>query len=363
MVSPNRDDFTDIFSGNIFIFHAFDIGDDINLDLIRKTRAVTPIPLHMPKYFKNYHTPLAIELPHPHSNAHCVSVKVHSFGSLSLIYQISFESTLTALQQNIKDIIDDHKEQSVIDAKSIFKKIEHYISKPNFFDIRSSYVLIQVDTQPEKLDLKSFQSRYSTIITSTLRFETEPLSEEQAKEMLESAVGYFRGERIIIDYDAAFAYDDEYQETLDLFEFTNIQRLELEYFDRVLDRQLNRIYDKQEIKKVPVTSYVPLMSSLSKSPIDDLVQLKVDISVIIERLENTIKFSGEPYFAELYDLLVDKLDLASWRAAIDRKMNIIHDIQSIYQNKTDATREDGFSVLIALLIFIEVVFGILEYLK
>lgn len=363
MLATNRDELTDIFSGNIFIFHAFDIGDDINLDRIRKTRVVNAIPLHMPKYFKNYHTPLAIELPRPHSGARAMSAKIHTFGALSLIYQIPFESTLSKLQQNIKDIIDDHKEHSVMDAKAVFKKIEPYISKPNFFDIRSSYVLIQVDTQPEKLDLKSFQAHYSNIITSMLRFETELLSEEQAKEMLESAVGYFRGERIIIDYDAAFAYDDEYQETLDLFEFTNIQRLELEYFDRVLDRQLNRIYNKQEIKKVPVSSYIPLMSSLTKSPIDDLVQLKVDISVIIERLENTIKFSGEPYFAELYDLLGDKLDLASWRAAIDRKMNIIHDIQSIYQNKTDATREDGFSVLIALLIFIEVIFGILEYLK
>lgn len=363
MSATNREELTDIFSGNIYIFHSFDIGDDINFDLIRTKRPVTIIPLRMPKYFKNYHTPLAIELPHPHTNAHCVSVKIHAFGALSLIYKIPFESTLHALQKNVKEIVDEHKEQSVIDAKSIFKKIEPYISKPNFFDIRSSYTLIQVDTQPEKLDLKNFQARYSNIITSTLRFETELLSEEQTKEMLESAVGYFRGERIIIDSDAAFAYDDEYEETLDLFEFTNIQRLELEYFDRVLDRQLNRIYDGREIQKLPVSAYIPLASSLITSPISDLVQLKVDISVIIERLENTIKLSGEPYFAELYSLLVDKLDLTSWRSAIDRKMNIIHDIQTIYQNKTDATREDSFSVLIVLLIFIEAVFGILEYLK
>lgn len=363
MNATNREEHVDIFSGNIFIFYAFDIGDDINLDMIRKNRAVTAIPLHMPKYFKNYHTPLAIELPHPHTNADCISAKIHSFGALSLIYKIEFESTLSALQKNLRDITDEYKEQSVIDSKSIFKKIEPYISKPNFFDIRSTYTLIQVDTQPDKLDLKNFQAQYSNIITSTLRFETELLSEEQTKEILESAVGYFRGERIIIDSDAAFAYDDEYQETLDLFEFTNIQRLELEYFDRVLDRQLNRIYDDREIKKLPISSYIPLMGSLKTSAIDHLVQLKVDISVIIERLENTIKLSGEPYFAELYELLVDKLDLNSWRSAIDKKMDIIHDIQSIYQSKTDATREDGFSVLIVLLIFIEAVFGILEYLK
>ena len=66
-----------------------------------------------------------------------------------------------------------------------------------------------------------------------LRFETESLSEYQKNEILESAIGYYRGDLIIIDTEAAFIYDDEYEEVLDLFEFANMQQLELQYFDRV----------------------------------------------------------------------------------------------------------------------------------
>ena len=95
-------------------------------------------------------------------------------------------------------------------------RYEGAISKPKFFETRSSYVLIQVNPEPDKLDLKEFQARYSHIIASTLRFETEILSEEQTKEILESAVGYFKDERIIIDTDVAFAYEEGYEEILDL---------------------------------------------------------------------------------------------------------------------------------------------------
>ena len=96
-------------------------------------------------------------------------------------------------------------------------------------------------------------------LLSILRFETESLSEYQKNEILESAIGYYRGDLIIIDTEAAFIYDDEYEEILDLFEFANMQQLELQYFDRVLDQQLNVVYER-EIKKLPFFHICPLLA-------------------------------------------------------------------------------------------------------
>lgn len=350
------------FTGTIYFFHAFDIGEDINFNKLRTFEEVTLTPLQIPKYFKNYHTPLGIALPQPHASPRCISVKLHSFGALSLVYKLTYADTLHNLRKDFNEMVDTFEEQSILDAKSIFKQIENAISKPKFFETRSSYVLIQVNPEPNKINLKEFQARYSHIIASTLRFETEILSEEQTKEILESAVGYFKDERIIIDTDVAFAYEEGYEEILDLLEFANIQRLELQYFDRILDQQLNKFYERQ-IKKLPLTAYIPLLSALSPNPIEILGQLKVDISVITERLENTIKLSGEPYFAELYNLLIEKLDITTWRVAIERKLDIIEDIQMMYQHKTDATREDTLSLLVIILIFIELVIGLLNYLQ
>ena len=195
-----------------------------------------------------------------------------------------------------------------------------------------------------------------------LRFELESLSEDQHNEILDSAIGYFRGDLIIVDIDATFAYDDEFEEIKDFFEFANIQQLELRYFDRFLDEQLNRIYE-EGVQKLSIKSYLPFIGILASDPVGDLGKLKADISVITERLESSIKIAGEPYFSELYELLVKKLDLKNWRSAIDRKLAIIHDVRVVYQHKTDAIREDLVSALIVLLIFIELIIGILSYLK
>ncbi len=352
-----------IFSGNIYIFHAFDIGDDINLEKLERSRAVTTVPHQMPKYFKNYHAPLAIQLPdHPKKSAHCVSTKVHNFGVISFIYKVPFTDTLANVRKMFGEIHNQYQEQSILDVKAVFKRIESYIVKPRFYQTRSSYMVLEVDPIPEQMTVDQLKEQYGSIICSTLRFETDILSEYLRKEMISDAIGYFRGDLIIVDTDAAFVYDEEYPELLDFFEFANIQQLELRYFDRVLDEKLNRLYETEAVK-VPLRAYLPFIGSTASDPIAGLSKLRVDISVITERLESSIKLAGEPYFSELYELLVEKLDLASWRSGIERKLSIINNVQSVYRHNIDVNREDMLTVLIIILIFIELVIGLLNYIK
>ena len=350
------------FSGNIFIFYAFDIGDDINLQKIESSQAIMTRPLKHSKYFKGYHIPLSIDLPHPHTSSRCIASKIHNFGVISLSYQIPFSDTLGNLRKALSEIDHEFQEQSVEDAHSIFKKIKQHIKQKRFFHLRTSYFVIQVDQKPDELSVSKLKETYGGIITSLLRFETETLSEYQKNAILESAIGYYRGDLIVIDTDSAFVYDDEYEEILPLFEFANIQQLELQYYDRALDEQLNVMYQR-EAEGLPLKACLPFISLWMKDPVRDLGLLRVEISAIIERLASTIKSAGEVYVSETYDLLVEKLDLKNWKESINNKLAIIKDIYSVYQNKIDAIREDLLSVLIIVLIFIELVVGILSYLK
>lgn len=85
--------------------------------------------------------------------------------------------------------------------------------------------------------------------------------------------------------------------------------------------------------------------------------------MITERLEGSIKLAGEPYYSEFYHLLMKKLDIQAWQESIDRKLEIIKDVQLVYQHKTDVIRENVLEILIVTLIAIELVIGILSYLK
>ena len=336
------------FTGNIFIYHAFDIGDDINLNRVKQAEEILARPLTLPKYFKGYLTPLSIDLPHPHTSSKFSSCKLQSFGVISLTYKIPFEDSLENVRKELNELDSEFQEQSVTDAQSIFKIIKPYIKQPRFFHLRNSYVVIQVDQQSQKFSVQKLQETFGSTIASLVLFETETLSEYQKNEILDSAIGYYRGDLLVIEPDAAFVYDNQYEEILDLFEFANIQQLELQVFDRMLDQQLHTVYQHGS-RKLPFKAYLPFIEAFAKDPIAALGMFKVEISVIIERLEGSIKVANEPYISEIYSRLVEKLDLKKWKESIDTKLKIIKDLNMVYQSRIDTTREEMLSVLIIIL--------------
>ena len=347
------------FSGNIFIFQAFDIGDDINLDGIAKSKKLIEQPKEITKYFKNYHTPLTVELPHPHHTGKCTAANIHHFGAVSLAYQIPFESSLEKLRQEMEGIYNTYQEQSVSDIRSLFNKIKRYIYQAKFFQHRTSYVVIQVDPNKSITDINELRTQYGGIISSMLRLEDVHLSEEQKKDILEENIGYYRKDFIIIDTESAFVYDDDYSELLTFFEFANIQQLELQYFDKILDKQLNTFYE-QKTQKVAIRSYLPFIGMKAGGPIEGLDRLRVDIAVITERLENSIKLAGEAYYSELYSHLTDKLELDNWKDSIEKKLAIIRDIKTVYNDKINTFREHMLEILIIILILIELIVGFVK---
>ena len=168
---------------------------------------------------------------------------------------------------------------------------------------------------------------------------------------------------VIVDTDVTFIYDDDYNDLLAFIEFANLQQLELQYFDRLLDNKLNMIYETGGAPHISLLAYFPFIDNVSRDPVATLGKLKVDISVITERLEGSIKIAGDPYYSEFYDQLMKKLDLESWQQSIERKLEIIKDVLLVYQHKTDVIRENILEVLIVILIFIELIIGILHYIK
>ena len=148
---------------------------------------------------------------------------------------------------------------------------------------------------------------------------------------------------------------------LDLFEFANMQQLRLHTLIRPLTKDLIP-FIKRGKQKVPYATYLPIVGGIRKDPIAALSKLKVDISVITERIENSIKLTGEEYYSEIYAVLVDKLDIQVAEST-RRKLNIIYDLRSVYEANIHNIREDLLSVLIIVLIFIEMIVGIASYLS
>lgn len=348
-----------IFSGHVYMFFAFDIGEDINFDAVKQLKDCVIKPINLSKFFKNYHAPLCIDVHDNEQSKYCIDAKIHQFGAISMTYKVPVSTTFQDLKLELIALDEEYQSCSVNDALAIYQRIKPCITKANFFHLRSYYTVIQIECD-ENFNGSQIKEHFSHEIAALLRFETQTLSEYQKREILTSSINYFKKDLVIIDTEAAFVYDPQYTELLDFFELGNIQQLELQYFDKLLDKQMTAIYENK-IRSLSVFAYFPFVGSRYFDPVGELTRLKVDISVITERLENSIKLVGETYFSEIYDQIVLNLDLKNWKDSIEKKFKIIKEVQYEYQNKIDTTREDILTTLIIILILIELIVAIIKH--
>lgn len=356
----------DQFSGNILLFYAFDVGDDIDLGHIQQKNLIDICSVPLSTYFKNYHLPLSFRMPDEVSadgqrtvESRCISSKIYHFGVFSFCYRIPFQDSFEELKPKLIDIKKTFDEKSLADAQWTYRSIKPAISQPHFFNLKNSYFAVQVYPTKDKVTPEEFKNRYGSKIASLLKLELYTLSDYQTDEILASTIGYYGQDLIIIDSEASFVYDDEYFEPLEFFESANIQKLELQYFDRLLDQRLNDFYG-QKSYNVPWTAYIPLRGEGIDLPISRLAKLRVDISVITERLESSIKMAGEAYYVNLYALLIRKMALQEWRDSINRKLAIFRDLYAVYQDRLDTIREEVLTVVIIVLIAVEVILAFIR---
>ncbi|MCK4265093.1 hypothetical protein KAW80_01915 [Candidatus Babeliales bacterium] len=346
-----------VFKGNIFLFYSYDVGDDIELTEVREKNLVKERLFALSPFFKHYNIPLSFDLQLEDDQAgECVISKAYRFGVLSFCFKISFEESFENLKLKLIDIHEVYRKKADDFAKKTFDKVLPAIEHPNFYHLKNSYYVVNVmPSTEEKVRPEAFREKYGDTIASLLRLETTRLSEFQKREILSATTGYSGEDFLIIDSEASFIYDVEYQELLEFFELATIKQLQLQYFDMLLDQRLERFYLRPY--KIPLKAYIPLISGRLDQPEQQLARLRVDISVITERLESSVNLAGDAYFSHVFAILEKKLSLAEWRRSIDSKLDIIRDLYTVYQHRLETIHAEMLEVIIVILISIEIIFS------
>lgn len=217
--------------------------------------------------------------------------------------------------------------------------LEEFSIDPRFFE---DYTIYVADRNDPVLDP-----------VVVLLGEDRQFSSQTREDILRNSLSYGTDDLTILSWDAALLISSEPPgDIIELIEFANVQALEFRYYDRVLTRQMERMYDDIETADRK-SSYRRLRQY--RRIMSRLMETQAEISDIIERVDNLIKVTEDIYYARVYAAALHVLRISQWRDGVNRKIGIIRQNYEMLSDEVNIQHSNFLEIIIILLIAFEIV--------
>ncbi len=349
----------------VMIYYCFDVGEEIDIDRLKKIFGKTPelsriaIERLAPKYVQHKVPPLLIRLGEKSVAGMKMGLeaKVYDFGVVTIRLWFPFTGTLEDLKKLNYKLVDNKEmdKEAETQARLLVKEIGSAITKPmeSGFGDWESYIISSIKDFDRKTSPKELLDKHGTEIAQILRCEKRNISGQEIADALKNPLSYFESDLTIVDWNAAFIYDpSQSYDVPDVLEHAVIELLELRVYDKILDQHIDRTYDDIRGGKSP--GIYPFSSTLKF-----LYEVKLEISDVIEHLENSLKLVGDLFLARVYSAAASRFYLEKWKSSVKEKLDTV---ESIYEMLSDRINDRRLIILEALIVLLFVIDIVLIYL-
>ncbi|HEU0185977.1 MAG TPA: hypothetical protein VFS27_11725 [Blastocatellia bacterium] len=353
-----------IVKGQVVALFAFDIGYEVSLERLSGMLATTPVqPLsrkkQTPTYMQYSKAPqiMSLGLATGHFSVEgSIQATIFDFGAVSVAYRWPIgqanELSLEDLPQVSHDLYNlDLGARAKEQVESLMRKIEPAIFRPRLSELVEDYYLFIIEELDRPISASELLAGHRGLLARTLRFETANLSRAQQDEALTQAISYYENDLALLDWNAAVIYDRDYEDTASVLELINVELLEARYIDQQLDRKIN---DYGRLVRKRIEWPIPLRTPY-KQAIQDLAELRVESSLVNERVENALKLIGDLYLARLHSAAAGRFYLHEWDRIISRKLEIISDFYQVLNDRVHTAQSQALELIIVVLILVELV--------
>jgi hypothetical protein len=349
---------------NLFIY---DVAEAIRLDLLSSlsvgsaTSLPTNPPAAVPPYLRFERPPHAETLPPctlQSGERAEAKAKYYDYGVVSIEIQIAFACDWGSLvPQSVRWSGSSELENRATELlRAALKRIAPALVKPVDTWLREDYSVIQLhqvrDAQGQLLSAAELLSQHARELAQLVRAESDPLSDSERQEVLQSSISYSQDDLLIVGWLGAFVYggSEETADTLQLLEYANTQLLEFRYYDGLLTSLLNTVYRSLERKSGPFAAW-----SLSREAAH-LNTIRLDVMELTERIDNAIKFLSDMFYARLYGLIAAKVGVPDYRRLVEQKLRTAGELYRFMVDQFNQSRSFVLEFTVVVILVIELFF-------
>ena len=283
-----------------------------------------------------------------------VRVKYYDYGVVSVLFEFPFTgewSDLISLSSKWISGTDLPSRAEQI-AKEKVARIKLALIKPYDSWLSEDYFIFfmrEIQGSPPAAHLLGSCRQQ---IAQVVRGENAPLSDDELREILQSAMSYYPNDLAVLGWNAAFVYDSAAgsETALQLLEYANSQLLEFRHYDDLLTRELAVVYDSLERKPTLLNSW-RLPGEASR-----LQTVLLDVTELTERADNAIKFLSDMFSARLYRLAASKIGVPDYKSLAQQKLRTAEDLYRFLVDQFHQSRTFVLESLVVVILLIELVY-------
>jgi hypothetical protein len=356
--------------GAIHVYRLFDVADAIDL---AAAEALITAPKSRLKL--EGHGSGAVEIPRPPVTVGLgqrtlpiagvdrvaeASARFFDFGVASVLYRVPIApgTTLLSLLPVAEELLGEPTR--AIDAAArrevdeLARTLAPSLEKPHAWEGLETYTVVFVEALEGRPAAKDVLA--DAPIARLLLGETSviALSDSEKQDLLRHAWSYLADDVAVIDWNSAFVLEPSgVRDIPDLLEFATAHLLELRYYDALLDRELHQIYDALE-----ENDRTSIWSNKTRLVQRRTAGLLLELSEMIERLENAVKVVGDFYLARLYQGALKRFRLPAWQDSVLRKQRLLADVNAQMNHEVETRRSQILELAVILLILGELVLAL-----
>jgi hypothetical protein len=337
-------------------YRIYDIGKEVDLSWLERELAQkfvtsrTRFQRVQPKSIAIEEPPLMIRMDpfmidrEGHTYTFQVFARMYAIGVISLCfvhenpeadYRILEE---TALQFSEQRGLTEHFLQYLSELTKLVKPhIVNFAVDPEFYE---DYTIYVADRKEESADP-----------VALLIGERVSISPQMREEIVKNSLSYTTSDLAILSWDTALLCGPETPtDLIDLIEYSNVQVLELRYYDWILTRQMEKMYDDIEHAEQlwrfgRLHQYHRIMTHLMAT--------YAEISETIEKVDNLIKVTEDVQYARVYDTALKVLRSQQWSKSVSRKIQVIQENYSMLSQEVRVQHSNFLEWVVIILIALE----------